>query len=194
MFNYPPHHFIIVALDPGTDTLGVSVMGLDLYDFNVTIYEAWTFHASHSINPLGVTMQTHGSRRARLEALGKGLDALLRRVRPHAIISESPFLGRFAQSFEALTQCVDMIREVVMNYNIAMVLEMVDPPSAKKAIGAAIQGPDKKEAVRLAVLKYPFIRAPGVYLESLEEHATDAIAVGMFKVNQIKEYYRARTC
>lgn len=185
-----PHEYRIVCLDPGTDTLGAGVLGLNLYSYETTVYEALTFRASNRIDPYSTNAQFSGLRYARLQAHSESLYSLLCRVNPHAVISEAPFLGRFAQSFEALVECMAMIRQTVARWNPAVPLETVDPPSAKKAVGAVISGPDKKESVRLAVLRYPLLRGPGVYLEALDEHSTDALAVGLYKVKTIKDFYR----
>jgi len=185
-----PHEFRIVCIDPGTDTLGVGVLGLNLYSYETTVHEALTLRASNRIDPYSTDAQFAGLRYARLQAHSQSVYEILCRVNPHAVISEAPFLGRFAQSFEALVECMSMLRRTVAAWNPAIPLETVDPPSAKKAVGAVITGPDKKESVRLAVLRTPLIRGPGVYLESLDEHATDALAVGLYKVKQIKDFYR----
>lgn len=189
---YPPQHYIILCIDPGTDTLGVGVLGLDLSDMSLHVHEAWTVHASSRVDPLSIDC-FHGNRQARLKALGQTLGAVLERVRPHAVISEAPFLGRFPQSFEALVQCVNMIRQTVYNYDPALFLQTIDPPSAKKAVGAVVSGPDKKESVRQAILRLPLYCYPGVNLEYLDEHTIDALAVGIYLAQQIRSTYGATT-
>lgn len=186
---YPPQHFNILGIDPGTDTLGVSLLGFDLSDHSLTLHEARTYRASDRLDPFSITALSHGERYARMTLLCQALADLMERTRPHAIISEAPFLGRFPQSFEALVQCVNMIRTTVYQYNPAFALETVDPPSAKKAVGAVVSGPDKKESVRQAILRLPIACAPGVHLGALDEHTIDSLAVAIFKAKQIRRAY-----
>ena len=190
--GFPPEHYIILCIDPGTDTLGTGVIGLDLSDMSLHLHEAWTVHASSRVDPLSVDM-LHGNREARLRALSQTLASLLERVRPHAVISEAPFLGRFPQSYEALTQCVKMIRQTLYEHNPAIPLETVDPPSAKKAVGAVVSGPDKKESVRQAILRLPIYCHNGVRLEYLDEHTIDALAVGIYHARQVRGGYGGKT-
>lgn len=182
----PPSHYVILGIDPGTETMGVAIMGLDLYTKEVFAYNVFTLHASHRVNQLGVQAQVYGDRFARLNSLGESLQSLCEQYTPHSVIAESPFLGRFPQSFEALVDCLSVIRRSIANYDPTLLVETVDPPSAKKAVGVNPKG-STKEDIRDAVLKLPIIRYPGVYFEHLEEHATDAIAVAYYRIKQIKE-------
>ena len=182
----PPSHLVVLGIDPGTETMGVAVLGLDLCTLEVFAYNVLTLHASHRINPLGVEAQTYGDRFARLNALGSSLQQICAQYNPHSVIAESPFLGRFPGSFEALVDCLSVVRRAIAGFDPSLLVETVDPPSAKKAVGVNPKG-STKEDIRDAVFKLPIIRYPGVYFEHLEEHATDAIAVAYYRIRQIKE-------
>jgi hypothetical protein len=102
---------------------------------------------------------------------------------PHAVICESPFLGRFPQAFAALTETMSMIRRAVYRFDRTVYVETVDPPTAKMAVGVSGKGKDKED-VRQGVLK---LQAQGVLFNLnrdvtlLDEHSIDAIAVGYHK-------------
>jgi Holliday junction resolvasome RuvABC endonuclease subunit len=189
MFQIPPTHYVVLAIDPGTETMGVAALGVDLVDFNVFAYAVTTLHASHSYNPLGVESSTYGDRFARLNTLSRSVASFCETFRPHSVIAESPFLGRFPQSYEALVDCLSVLRRTVSGYDPALVLETVDPPSAKKAVGINPKGATKDD-VKNAVLRLPIHRYPGVHLERIEEHASDAIAVGWFRIQQVIQQVR----
>ena len=191
MNQIPATHYVILGIDPGTETMGVVALGVDLADLNVYAYSAMTLHASHSCEQFGVNTQTYGDRFARLNSLANSIIAQCQHFQPHSVISESPFLGRFPQSFEALVDCMSVLRRAVSSFDPALVLETVDPPSAKKAVGVNPKG-STKEDIKNAVLRLPIHRYPGVHFEHLEEHATDAIAVAWYRVQQVIQQVRAR--
>jgi hypothetical protein len=95
-------------------------------------------------------------------------------------------MGKFAQSFAALTECLFMLKQVVYNYDNYKQLELIDPPSVKKAVGAKGSGSNKDliknslmEIARLENWHLPLI-------ESLDEHSVDATAVAYSKIIQFK--------
>ena len=191
MIQLPASHYVVLGIDPGTETLGVAVLGVDLVDLSVYAYSAITLHASHSCNSLSVDSLTFGDRFARLNSLANSVQSQCAHFQPHSVIAESPFLGRFPQSFEALVDCLSVLRRTVAAYDPGLVLETVDPPSAKKAVGVNPKG-STKEDIKNAVLRLPIHRYPGVHFENLEEHATDAIAVAWYRVQQVIQQVRTR--
>jgi len=104
-------------------------------------------------------------------------------LKPHAVIAESPFQGRFAQSFAALTECINMIRQAVMVYDSHMPLNLVDPPTVKRAAGVVLRRGTDKEDVKQALLGRQDL-VWGVDIHVLDEHSIDAVAVAL-------HYYQA---
>lgn len=181
--NNSPNILKIASLDPGTDTLGASLLTLDLVTGQRGCSESLTFNAAAWIDPLSFTHQFQGARYARLERHSIALREFFTEHQPHIIVSEAPFLGRFPQSFAALLDCMSMIRSTVADYDPTMPLEIVDPPSAKKAVGVNPKGAQKDD-IRRAVLKLPILWAKGVDPCFLSEHAIDSIAVGWWRINK----------
>ena len=189
-----PPIYRILAIDPGSDTLGVALIDVDLHRFTATLLHASTLTASKAIRHLPFTVETFGERQARLNTHADGIRGFLYTSYPHCVISEAPYMGRFPQAFETLVECLYMLRGVVGEYDPSMCLETVDSPSAKKAVGAPGKRPkgmDKnayKETVRQGILATPkLIIAPSVSVAHLDEHAIDAIAVGCYKVRCIAD-------
>lgn len=185
-----PPIYRILSIDPGSDTLGVAMLDVDLVNWTTTVVYANTFNAQLAIRPHEFTVETFGSRQARLLTHAQGLEGLLHSAYPHCVISESPFLGRFPQAFESLVECLYMIRSTVASYDPSMCLETIDPGNAKRTVGAPTKRPkgmskdDFKETVRIGIQKLPRLQiAPNVHLNFLDEHAIDAIAVGCYKVH-----------
>lgn len=170
--------FTVMGIDPGTSTLGVSVITWDLQAPRYTVDFAFTLKATDNTQGYHYVEELHGNRTARLQQHHDEILQWLHQIRPHAVIAESPFQGRFAQSFAALTECIAVIRQAVMRYDMHMPLNLVDPPTVKRAAGVKLGRKTDKEDVRRALA----IRSDltwGMDLGCLDEHSVDAIAVGL---------------
>lgn len=169
--------FRTVGIDPGTENLGISVIDLSLRTGKRIVAHSETLFTPKMLADYRVEEKVHGARTARLMALEDRLFVLFELLRPHAICTESPFLGRFPQAFAALTECVSYVRRAVCRYDRYMPLEMVDPPTAKKSVGMTVKRGITKDDVTNAVEKLPLEYAEGIVLRELDEHEVDSIAV-----------------
>lgn len=187
-----PPFYRILSIDPGSDTLGIAMIDVDLVHHTATLTHTNTLHAGRAIRHLPFTVETFGERQARLNTHACGLRDYLFSAHPHCVISEAPYMGRFPQAFETLVECMYMLRGVVAEYDPSMCMETIDSPSAKKSVGAPGKRPkgmskdDYKETVRHGIQGLSKLRlAPGITLAYCDEHAIDAIAVGCYKVRCI---------
>lgn len=172
-----PSMYRIVGIDPGTNTLGVSLLGLDLDTQQLELIEAMTLTAEHRLHLYQQVAAVYGERQAKLRAHYDALCQYFRQVEPHAISSESPFMGRLPQAFAALTECVQTIRQATEAYDNQKPLSVYDPATVKKKVKVSGKSGDK-EAMRRAVMGLTFIRPDQLpFLESADEHTIDAIAV-----------------
>lgn len=179
----------VVGIDPGTETLGWAVIDLDLKHQQITIRAAGTYYASRlSSSPFQDYELACGNRLQRIKLLGQAVRSLLGYYQPHRVLSESPFLGRFAASYESLTQCMMALRKAVYDYDPSTVLWGIDPISVKKNVGFEVKRKmskqQLKEGVRDALRKLRLNWADGVNLETLTEHAVDAIAVALWEARK----------
>lgn len=174
----------VLSIDPGTDTLGLALLEVNLETKKVVVPHARTFSGDRMSRRFGEYIEVHGEKAARLYAHEVGLTEIMELWLPHAIICESPFLGRFPQAFAALVECLVSIRRAVYNYDRTITLETVDPPTAKKSVGVVGKG-TTKEDVKNALKRLDgrtLVVIPD--LDSLDEHSIDAIAVGYHKCQQ----------
>lgn len=189
LLQYPPYSipYRIVGIDPGSVTLGACVIDLDLQTRTETLVDVRTFDASKNMRDYHNLSRIHGDRCARLQIHEDSLTGYFSVFKPHAIISEAPFLGRFPQAFAALTECVTAIRRAVMRYDRFMPLHIADPMTVKSAVGVHRMGrKDKgalsKENVHAAVMQLPLLNPGQIDLASLDEHSIDAIAVARSRI------------
>ena len=93
-------------------------------------------------------------------------------------------MRKFAEAYRALSECIQTaIRGAAFDYDPTIVIEYVDPPTAKISVGVdrrAIKN-GSKDLVRNAIRSLGFPLGPGVNLEYWSEHTVDALAVGVWK-------------
>jgi hypothetical protein len=94
-------------------------------------------------------------------------------------------MGRFPQAFAALTECLTAIRRAVLRYDDFKPLLLVDPPTAKLAVGVKGKG-SVKDDVKQGVLSLRNLLNPdNIDIQNLDEHSIDAIAVAMSRAKFI---------
>jgi Holliday junction resolvasome RuvABC endonuclease subunit len=181
--GYAPYR--IMAIDPGTNTLGVCVIDVDLVRRTMSLIFVGTFHASRSVNRIVNNYNVFTERLLRIKFHEQNIVRLLYQYQPHCFIAESPYMGKFANAFESLVELKTTIRKVLWYYDPAMTLELVDPPTAKMAVGAKVfKG--SKENVQESVIKYKDLQwnLPDNTIV-IDEHGYDAIAVGVYKAQLV---------
>lgn len=167
----------ILGIDPGTNTLGAAIVDVDLLSAKVRVSMARTFVGTAMSSEYSTHSDVHGDRASRLHAHEENLTSVMYDWRPHRVICESAFMGKFAQSYMALVECIGAIQRAVYRYNPFLPLEVIDPTSVKKMAGMTgrLRG---KEPVREALAELPYLEyGQGVRLALLDEHSVDAIAI-----------------
>jgi Holliday junction resolvasome RuvABC endonuclease subunit len=177
----------LVGIDPGTETLGVAVLTIDLNTMKIVSTIARTFTGSKLRKNSEWVTELFGARAGRIDAHEKNLLDFFRDYQPVVIASESPFINRrFPQAGLALTEVVAGIRRAVISYDPWKDLRMIDPPTVKRAVGGA--GNALKDEVKRCVMKLTDLNYEGdVPLQFLDEHSIDAIAVGYCEYKTLLE-------
>lgn len=169
--------FRVAGIDPGTENLGFSVLDLYLTSGKIIVAHSETIATQKMLADYRNEENVHGGRTAKLMALEDRLFLMFEHFQPHAVCAESPFLSRFPQAFAALTECVSYVRRAVHRYDRYMPMGLVDPPTAKKAVGVTVKRGITKDDVTVAVEKLKLEYAPGIDLSELDEHQVDSIAI-----------------
>lgn len=181
MLHIPPPNpnvIRIVGIDPGTDTLGVGIIDIDIETYEPLVVYGHTFKASKTIDTHSTRTERLGNRAVRLEEHHKSLLEVFCTCSPSLIAAETPFLkfGRVS-AYEALVECYAMMQDAVWTYGPSFYLHRVDPVSAKNHVGVSHKGTDKND-VRTGVLKHFEGKvAEGVPITTFDEHTIDALAV-----------------
>jgi Holliday junction resolvasome RuvABC endonuclease subunit len=179
------HEYRVLGIDPGTDALGVGVLAIDLITHHVRVCDAHTVFGHQRLQHADTLIETLGHRHTRLVKLSEAFKRVLTHVQPHAIICETPYLGRFPEAFGALTECLSMLRSAVRWYDPALRLQTVDPASAKASIGVSGQSGDKT-AIYEALLQLPRLNiASSINTAAMDEHAMDAVLMACYYVKAL---------
>lgn len=167
----------LMAIDPGSSSLGVAIYELNLKTFDIIRTTAFTVHATGLSQYSKHASNQYGDRFARFAAMENELMELFESIRPSIVICESPFFSRFTPSaFSVLTELVSIIQKTLFNFNNQIPFFKVDPPTAKKAIGA--KGNAKKDDMTIALEKVADKLKLVNPVTELDEHAVDACAIG----------------
>lgn len=180
-----PQFFRLMSIDPGTNTMGVSVLFIDLINKRIHLEYVKTLTAAKTLNQYEQYMEIHGERSARLFSHEIALNDLMNHWGIHGLVSESPYLGRFPQAFGALVECMSVIRKAVYTFNPFMTVFTIDPATVKMAVGVSGKSGDKQAMARAVKGLHDFIVNPNINLEDLDEHSIDSAAVGYARAKQM---------
>lgn len=173
----------VVAFDPGGDTTGVAVLTIDPYTAEVFSADAWTLRTSKIKAFGGYSPDSHTERECKLRNLSLEVCSILEIARPWAVGCEAPFFNRLMPSaYGSLTEVVTIIQSACMGFNPYTRFELLSPQSVKKSVGVA--GKKGKDVMRDAVLAdTPMSSKLLVDINTLDEHAIDALAVARCMIN-----------
>lgn len=190
-----PQMYRIMAIDNGSNTLGLSICDLDLNTGLLHVVYSATCTAAKTTSRYGAIEEIHGARFARYRVLEDFIADTLDDYAPDNVSVESPFCSRFhVESFAVLRESLLVIRNVVMDHYVHLDFRLVTPTEAKRAVGIAKtkrkrgMKVDNKAIARDAVLALPDV----VYHNSidqflLDEHCIDSIAVAKFEAKRVMD-------
>jgi Holliday junction resolvasome RuvABC endonuclease subunit len=185
-----PTPFRITGLDPGTDTLGVSTLDLDLATKAISIVDSQTLLGSRLSRGNQRVTDLYGGRFTRLQALEGALGEYFYEMQPHEIISESPYFNkRQPSAYGALVEAMGMIKRAVYMYCSSITLLTVDPASNKANLKVSGKSGDKSlvlNAVRGLVDSGQLLNPYGLMIGLLDEHSIDSLAIAYYRACHIR--------
>lgn len=169
----------VLAMDPGTDTMGFAIVDIDINTFEPKVMFGYTHKAAKYAKQFEHEIEMTSFRDVRLRIHREFIQQLIRDLQPDLVAAESPFLNkRQPQAYEALVECFAMIRQAVYYENPTIFVRRIDPITAKAYLGVDHRLPDQKILVENAVKReYRDKCAEGVDIDSFDEHTYDAISI-----------------
>lgn len=176
--------FRVAGFDPGSTNLGFGLVENTLDGKPSTVKEAFTVKLKDNQFGYASIGEQHGSRVVRLMIMKDTVLNLLREYKPHAVVIESNYLGKFATSFAALVECVFVLRQALYEYDPFMQLYLVDPTTVKINTGMKkVKGTDKED-VRKHLRACEDLEWD-IDIDSLDEHGVDACAITYYYVTNL---------
>jgi Holliday junction resolvasome RuvABC endonuclease subunit len=166
----------IVGIDPGSETLGVSVLFFDVVTLQIIKILPKTYIGSKlPVSPM--LSMLHNDRVSRIKAHEYNLFNIYTEYNPVAIVSEAPFYNpRRPNAYGVLVEVICAIRNSIIRYSDTMCFYQVDPASVKRAIGA--KGNADKDLVKYHIGLIPeIVNNLNIAINHLDEHSIDATAV-----------------
>lgn len=182
----PDFAFNILALDPGSETLGYGLLQVHAETFEIVNADAWTIYGSKLPNINDWNVSLYHERFARIQAHKENLLKTLEIYDPLYIACESPFYNpRRPGAYGVLMEVLCAVKDTVYTWNKRREVYLVDPATAKKGLGVSGKSGDK-DLVKNAIANLPCLK--GLEMDGLDEHSSDALAVGYYRYNQLKTH------
>jgi Holliday junction resolvasome RuvABC endonuclease subunit len=181
----PVDHISIVGIDPGSDTMGIGCLKIDIKTLEIIESTAWTIVASKMVKDTSWDSVIYSYKYARIEQLKKCLISTFNRINPIIIVCESPFYNpRRPNAYGVLVEVLKTVKDSVNEHDRWKPLYLIDPSSIKKSVGAS--GGADKTAMKEKVSKLSELKFIGdTTIEELDEHAIDALATAYCKYKLI---------
>lgn len=167
----------ILSIDPGTNTLGIAI--LRIQGPNTALEYAFTLQVGKLFTRYPLIIENHGDKVAKLYTVQQDLLKVMEAWKPTYLVSEGPYMGSFPAAYAALVECLDAVRRAVIAYDETLPLNVIDPARVKKAIGVSGKSGDKTLVRAALATKEAFTLMADITLDKLDEHAIDAVAVGL---------------
>jgi Holliday junction resolvasome RuvABC endonuclease subunit len=178
----------IIGIDPGTNTLGLAEIDVDLLTGHLSVGEVKTLVGAEDLKYFGRKRQIHGDRFVRLGLLEEAIVEHLKAKEPTVVICESPFFNpRRPGAYYALVEAMSMVQRAVYRYNDNMSLMTIDPASAKANLGVSGKSGDK-DAITPALAKAVWLQdSPAMaQLPTWDEHSRDALVIAYYQACQVR--------
>lgn len=173
----------VLGIDPGITNLGAAALEVDPYERKkFKLVYADTLKGEH--NEFGVSRENPTQVRAL--GLHRAYGHIFELIEPHVVSCEDNFLGPSAQSFKRLIEIVSFLHLHNSVKGDRVGFTQVLPRLAKQMVGADFKGTSKDDITK-GLKTCPFLDLNGFDLDTLTEHANDAILLGLYTCVQ---YYK----
>ena len=173
MKNADIETFNIMAIDPGTNMLGVSIYTLNAKNLDVMNIQT----ESISLNKFNSdSNRLHDNVLLRLSELDKDITIMLKEYEPLTVAIESGFINKLRPAaFGPLSKALATLELAIHRHSRFIYTAMYPPSVIKVAVGASFKA--DKDEVQNKIQNIPEI-GKFINLKYLTEHEADAVAIG----------------
>lgn len=195
--NSGPSYFTILGVDPGSTTMGIAALRVNIADLAITDASLTTIHALQLDSGRATNdwmLETHSARSMRLRELAWMLGQHLVIERPLFVVSEAPFFNpRNPNAYQVLVETMKVIENAVYAWNPWRPLYRIETTVAKKAVMPSDSNllaqfkaiKDNKEKVSFSV-KHHSELSRLVNFDLHDEHAIDALIVAYTQLVRLR--------
>jgi Holliday junction resolvasome RuvABC endonuclease subunit len=183
-----PAQFKFMAVDPGTNFLGISVFTIQTNTLEIVSIESSTMVSEYLFDPYSLSSSHYTERFQKFLKIKFDFLKRLEFYNPLAVICEAPFYNRLRPTaFAPLAELLQGLRIQTHEFDSSIYFYIAEPSVVKKSIGAGhISG---KDEVRAAILKHPEVcQKTTIPIDLLDEHAIDSLAVGLTYLNWLRTF------
>lgn len=169
----------IVAIDPGTSNLGVSVLAYDELDPSKVYVLASKTLDGDAYERRYTESQIHNQNKRVMRNMGLSEDfyKIVAEYKPHHVCSESPFAFR-VQVFLSLIEQITMLRFQLNRWGHDVPFTTVVPKHLKTYMG--VKGKEKEKMHRALLKRTDVFYSDHLDPKQLDEHEVDSICVGLY--------------
>lgn len=185
VYPVPDECIRIISIDPSTQHMGISVIDVNL--LRPELFKLLYVNTIHGEKLQHLTTDNYddgGKVQSRMAGMGEGYRQLLKTYEPTVSICEDNFLGASPDTFKKLIEVVCILRQVTKEHGDGLYMSIVTPNAAKEIVKANFRG-TKKEDVQKGILEYTRLDYNGYDINTLDEHSTDSIAIGLYLAEMI---------
>jgi Holliday junction resolvasome RuvABC endonuclease subunit len=166
----------ILGIDPGTGQLGAGALEVDMYERKpFKLIYADTLSGQH--NEFGVRADNPAQVRAK--GLTRAYGHVFDLIDPMIVGCEDNFLGPNPASFKRLIEVVSYFNIHTVTNKKDTAFKLILPRLAKQIVGVDFKGTTKDDVTK-GLKECKFLDLNGFDLDTLTEHANDAILISLY--------------
>ena len=197
-----PQVLRVIAIDPSTTNMGVCIIDVDISQrtpfklvyVNTIKGDRVLYDIPEQYDDTkdtGVLARCYGLARALAGIIDVYITEWVDKVNKFVkvcvtAIIEDNYLGRSPSTFKQLIQAVSMLQAPFIERGIHV--STVTPIPPKETVGVTEKGSDKAD-VHNGVMAYPHLDSTGFDLTVIDEHSSDATAIGLYRCEIIAKDY-----
>ncbi len=177
-----PDNFIkpynLLAIDPGSNNIGIAIFNINPSTNTINSIYAFTLEIERMPETNNYDPDIYPERTMKLLKIKEVISRLLYYYIPDVVVCEAPFYNRLRPTaYGPLVEVMTVIQQCVIEYGPHIPFHKLEPSIIKKTIGAGHIA--DKDTVRKTIQANTHLISRLTYdVNTLDEHAIDAIAIG----------------
>ncbi len=183
--NYTNKPYRIMAIDPGSREMGLTIMDVDLETMHKHVVFCDTFYTDFIMRSRVRHMHSYQDETyQRLALLHEIITDKLHQFNPSCFVTEGYYFRRMVTAYRSLAECCLMARNAVDEYG-GIEFFVYEPSVVKQSVG--VKGGEKDKTVLMDIIKDLPDISFGNYIDlnALDSHACDSVAVAYTRATNI---------